>query len=275
LEESEDTTPEPDQLELFASAQKLRNYFSNPNDPVMISNACISGLAAVIVAKRILENGNYDHAVVVGADTMSRFVFSGFESFQALSQGRCKPFSADRDGINLGEAAASLVLSTSVPEDYTDIPVRVLGGSMSNDANHISGPSRTGEELSMAIQKALGESELNASDIDFISAHGTATVFNDEMEAKAVRLAGLQDVPLNSMKAYFGHTLGAAGLVESVISIESLRKNMIVASAGFSSTPMENSVNVCTENISKELINCIKIASGFGGCNAAIIYSKN
>ncbi len=264
-------------LELFQSGKLLTEYFKNPNDPIIISNACISGVAATIVAQRLLKAGLFENAIVTGADTIGAFVFSGFHSFQALSPGYCKPFSADRDGINLGEASATMILSSIARKSVsTETGNIVIGeGSMSNDANHISGPSRTGEELGLSIKKAMLSNQLNPDDIGFISAHGTATPYNDEMEAKAIHFAGLEKIPLNSMKGYFGHTLGAAGLVESVVSIESMKKGLILASMGFSQKGLEPLVNICTESVSKEYMHCLKMASGFGGCNAVIVYSKS
>ena len=164
----------------------------------------------MITGMRLIQSGQYDHAVIAGADVISKFVLSGFQSFQAVSQGLCKPFDADRDGINLGEGAATVILSADKP---TGEAIELVSGAISNDANHISGPSRTGEELYYAINKAMDAAGLKPQDIDFISAHGTATVYNDEMEAKAVTLAGLQHVPLNSLKGFYGHTLGASGLI--------------------------------------------------------------
>ena len=149
--------------------------------------------------------------------------------------------------------------------------MQVSGGAVCNDSNHISGPSRTGEELSKAIEKALHAADISHRDIDFISA---ATLFNDEMEAKALNLSHLQDVPVNSLKGYFGHTLGAAGLVESVISILSLKEGVILPTRGFSELGVSPSINICSQKIQKKMKHCLKTASGFGGCNAAIIYSK-
>jgi 3-oxoacyl-[acyl-carrier-protein] synthase-1 len=134
------------------------------------------------------------------------------------------------------------------PKKYGD-NIKVLGGSVSNDANHISGPSRTGEELAFAINSALKDAGKQASDIDFISAHGTATVFNDEMEANAITIAGLQNVPLNSLKGNYGHTLGAAGLIESIISIQSLKQGLVLPTYGYQENGVTNAVNVCSSAI--------------------------
>ena len=244
------------------------------NHYLVVSNACISGVLAIIVAKRFLESGKYDHAVIVGADVLSKFVVSGFQSLQALSPEPCRPFDAERNGINLGEAAAALVLSSQPEALGLKSSIRITGGGLSNDANHISGPSRTGEELAFAIRQALEEAEKSPGEIDFISAHGTATVYNDEMEAKAFHHAGMGSVPLNSLKGYFGHTLGAAGVVETVMSIHSLLNNEILATKGFEKSGVSQPVLVSGDSISKPLMTCLKTASGFGGCNGAIVLQK-
>lgn len=258
-------------ISLNTSAAMIAHHFGFVNTPVIVSNACISGIVALLTGMRLIQSGRYDHAVVAGADVISKFVLSGFQSFQAVSSSPCKPFDAARDGINLGEGAATVILSSS---KNNSAGIKIKGGAVSNDANHISGPSRTGEELNIAITKTMKAAGLPAKDIDFISAHGTATVFNDEMEAKAINLAGLQDVPVNSLKGYYGHTLGAAGLIESAISIQSLKQNTVIPTRGFSNLGVSQPVNVCSSLYNATLKNCLKTASGFGGCNAAIIFSK-
>jgi 3-oxoacyl-[acyl-carrier-protein] synthase-1 len=240
----------------------------------MVSNACVSGVMSLIVAKRMLETARYDHALVAGGDVLTRFVTSGFQSLLALSPELCRPFDADRKGINLGEAAASILLTTR-PGDFAGTPaIRILGGGLSNDANHISGPSRTGEELGYAIQDALEESGIGKDGIDFISAHGTATRYNDEMEANAFARLGLEGIPTNSLKAYFGHTLGAAGLVETAMSCESLLQGELIATLGFETLGVSQPINIIRETVPKVMNTCLKTASGFGGCNAAIILRR-
>ena len=168
-----------------------------------------------------------------------------------------------------------MVLS-SKPNELDVFPsIKIIGGGLSNDANHISGPSRTGMELSVAVRQALREAQKTSTEIDFISAHGTATVFNDEMEAKAFYSLGMENIPLNSLKGYFGHTLGAAGVVETIMSVHSLLNNEVLASKGFDKLGVSQSINVCKELIKKPLASCLKTASGFGGCNAAIILQKD
>jgi 3-oxoacyl-[acyl-carrier-protein] synthase-1 len=128
--------------------------------------------------------------------------------------------------------------------------------------------------LSYAIDQALQNAGVSISEIDFISAHGTATVYNDEMEANAIALSGLQTTPLNSLKGYYGHTLGAAGLIESIISIQSLKQGLVLPTPGFTATGVTQSVNVVTSPLQIKANNFIKTASGFGGCNAAVVFGK-
>lgn len=263
---------ESDRLSLHGSARKIADMFQNPNPPIVISNACISGVTALLYASRLLRSGHYRHAIVAGADTFTRFVFSGFHSFQAISPGYCKPFSASRDGINLGEAAATIIVSRDAVSGKT----KILQGAVTNDSNHISGPSRTGDELAAAVVKAMDLSDVVSNDVAFISAHGTATPYNDEMEAKAFRSSGLGEVYVNSLKGCFGHTLGAAGLVESVISIMAFENNMVPPTFGYDGVPVLEGMAVSSSPVSVTSHTCfLKTASGFGGCNASILFGKN
>jgi len=259
-------------ISLNTSAQLVAQHFQFVNKPIIVSNACISGLLAILTGMRLIQSGQYEHAVVAGADVISKFVLSGFQSFQAISQLPCKPFDAARNGINLGEGAATVIITSNKSHSSG---IKAAGGSVSNDANHISGPSRTGQELYSAIKKALKAAAISASDIGFISAHGTATIFNDEMEAKAIGLAGLQAIPVNSLKGFYGHTLGAAGLIESIVSMQSLKENVVLPTRGFQNLGVSQTVNVCSSLYTSALQHCLKTASGFGGCNAAMIFSKH
>lgn len=271
LEINADDPELADHIAMHTTAKVVAGHFGFVNQPLVVSNACISGIMAILTGMRLIQSGLYDNAVVAGADVITKFVLSGFQSFQAISDEPCKPFDINRTGITLGEGAATMILSSN-PEYAGNI--QVLGGAVSNDANHISAPSRTGEELSQAINKTLAMAGFTAADIDFISAHGTATSYNDEMEAKAITLSGLNETPANSLKGYYGHTLGAAGLIESIISIASLKENMIIPTLGFETMGVTNPINVCTTLTEMPLNTCLKTASGFGGCNAAVVFSK-
>jgi 3-oxoacyl-[acyl-carrier-protein] synthase-1 len=254
-------------IALHNSASVIAHELGFISEPLVVSHACISGLLAMITGMRLIQSGLYDSLVISGADLITSFIYSGFRSFQAISQNPCKPFDAARDGISLGEAAATVVLSANRRPGA----ILLSGGSVSNDANHISGPSRTGEELWLAIRRSLEQSDTKPNEIDFISAHGTATRYNDEMEAKAIHLASMENIPLNSLKGYYGHTLGAAGILESIVTIHSMKENIIFPTLGFSTPGTELPVNVAKEISKSNIRKTLKTASGFGGCNAAIV----
>jgi 3-oxoacyl-[acyl-carrier-protein] synthase-1 len=258
---------------LHVAGASLANAFGFKHSRV-VSNACISGVQALLVAQRSLASGHYEHAVVVGGDILSHFVVSGFQSLQALSAEPCRPFDAARTGLTLGEAAAVMVLSARPEALGTTSRIQILGGGVSNDANHISGPSRTGEELAQAIGRALVAANVSAHDIDFISAHGTATRYNDEMEAKAFIHAGVQHAPVNSLKGYYGHTLGAAGIVETIVSIHSMLNGECLPTFGYTEHGVSSEVTVCARREARPMNTVLKTASGFGGCNAAIVLQK-
>jgi len=252
-------------IALIDSACRIAQTFGNTNTPVVVSNACISGVCALITAQRILEAGVYKHIVVVGCDVLSTFIVSGFQSFKALSPDPCTPFDASRQGLNLGEAAACVIMTS----DETYAPVSygsILAGAIHNDANHISGPSRTGEGSFLCLRDVMGQEDTLA----FVNVHGTATLYNDEMEAIALNRAGLQNIPINALKGYYGHTLGAAGLLETILSLHALRRGVIIGTKGYSVQGTTQAVAVSSEVRRTDKKECIKLLSGFGGCNAAI-----
>lgn len=272
LEQQRDNPQVTEQMELMVTARKVADHFHYPGTPLVISNACISGLLAILTAQRLIASGQYDHAVVTGADVVTQFVLSGFQSFQAVSPEPCRPFDADRKGVTLGEGAGTVILSNR--QDLAPAKaVVVKAGSVSNDANHISGPSRTGAELGMAMRLAMLNSGLTPEDIGFVSAHGTATLYNDEMEAKALHLAGLHDTPVNSLKGYYGHTLGAAGLIEAIIGIRALQQQQLIPTRGFEQLGVSMPVNVIKILEQRPMQHYLKTVSGFGGCNAAVVFS--
>ena len=260
------------QNSLWALGEHIRNYFGNPNPATVVSNACISGALAVEIAARMLRCGKYDHAVIVGGDLITRFVVSGFESLLALSGQPCRPYDANRDGLTLGEGCATMVLSVS-PSTKNSEQIVISGGASSNDAVHISAPDRTGTGLSLAIERALKHSGVQAAEIDAVCAHGTATVYNDEMESRALHLSSLSATPVYGLKGYWGHTLGAAGLMETIAVTHSLKQQKLFGTLGFESPGTSEKLNVVEKTQSAHLRNVLKTASGFGGCNAAVVAS--
>jgi 3-oxoacyl-[acyl-carrier-protein] synthase-1 len=251
-------------------AKNIAEFFGFKTEPIVISNACVSGILAISVAKRLIQSEMFDNIFIVAGDEVSEFVLSGFNSFQAMSDLPCKPYSKNRNGVSLGEAAAAVLVSSN----KKNAKIKIIGDGSINDANHISGPSRTGEGLFRSIESALAEAKINTNQINYISAHGTATTFNDEMEAIAFNRLGLENVPVNSLKGFYGHTLGTSGLLETVIAIQSVLESKLFVTLGFDEIGLSQSINIIEKNEEKEIIYFLKTASGFGGCNTAVLFEK-
>lgn len=258
-------------VSLAASAAHIARALGVQAAPVVVSNACISGVAALVQGMRMIRDGAFRHVIVVGAELQSRFIVTGFQALKALSQEPCRPFDAARDGLNLGEAAAAMVLTAlDTPEESAGW--ELLSGAIRNDANHISGPSRTGEGSYNALRAVLPF--VRKEDLAFVNVHGTATRYNDEMEAIALDRAGLLDVPINSLKGVFGHTMGAAGILESILSMEALEAGIVLPTRGFHelgvSAPVK--VSACEQAVRGNAF--VKLLSGFGGVNGALLFRK-
>lgn len=251
------------------SAKKIAGFFGNMNVPTVVSNACVSGVCAQIAAARALMSGRYKNAVITGCDVLSKFIISGFQSFKALSQEPCRPYDRERTGLNLGEAAGTIILTAG---NDNDTGWEYAASSNHNDANHISGPSRTGEGCYRVLKDIL--KDVDAGEIAFVNAHGTATAYNDEMESIALNRAGLSYAPVNGLKGYFGHTLGAAGVIETILSMKAADNGVIIPTKGFKEQGTTNPVNVSAEMRKTDRRAFIKILSGFGGSNAGIAYRK-
>lgn len=262
---------DPKRSYLYELGNQINDFFDFKNEAIVLSNACVSGVLAVAVAQRFINDGVYDEVIIVSGDLVSEFILSGFTSFQAISNEPCKPYSTKRKGITIGEAVASVLVTSKKKKNA----IQVLGTGSCNDANHISGPSRTGEGLVMSVRSALNEAKIKTHEIDYISAHGTATNFNDEMEAVAFSRLKMLETPINSLKGFYGHTLGASGLLESIIGIKSLEKNTLIGSLGFDELGVSECINVIKKTEKKELNIFLKTASGFGGCNTAVIFKKS
>lgn len=260
---------EDERIYLWHSAQKISRYFGNKNEPLVVSNACISGAAAQLEALRLIENGIYDNVVVAGCDLLSKFIISGFQSFKALSKEQCRPFDKEHCGLNLGEAGATVIYSPNLKKDTK---IALVKAAARNDARHISAPSIEAEGLYNTLNAIL--KDVAIQDIAFVNAHGTATVYNDEMEALALNRAGLQSLPINSLKACFGHTLGAAGLLESIISMQAIENNTVLKSNACLEPDPKREIHPAMENMQTNASYFIKMVSGFGGSNAALLFKK-
>jgi 3-oxoacyl-[acyl-carrier-protein] synthase-1 len=238
----------------------------------VVSNACASSLVGIIQAIRLIQRGEAEVMIVVGVDVLSDFLLSGFSSLSSLSSKPCRPYDESRDGLSLGEGAAAIVLCRA--ECKVPALATVTGWGVSNDANHITGPSRTGEGLKLALSKTLKMAVLQPHQINYINGHGTGTVYNDEMESQALSVIfNKSHPPVSSMKGYFGHTLGAAGVIETVLCIKAIRERTIPASLGFERLGVSKHINVTSEHLNMDLTNIITFKCGFGGVNAALAIS--
>lgn len=269
-------------ISLADSAQRIATQLGIDSKPIVVCNACISGLSALILGNRLIDSDLYDAAIVCGCDTPRQFILSGFQSLKALSPEPCRPFDMERMGLNLGEAAATLILSKNPIQGNS---WRMGDGFIRNDAFHISTPSKTADGLYLSLQRTLEsftkEISSTCKQIDmkeqlaFINAHGTATLFNDQMESVAIGRAGLSELPANAYKSFWGHTMGAAGILETIISMKAIDDDTILGTRGFSELGVSGKMNICAENRQTDKKGFIKMLSGFGGCNATIWAAKN
>ncbi|BDD02135.1 beta-ketoacyl synthase N-terminal-like domain-containing protein [Persicobacter psychrovividus] len=264
-----DTTKEVNVIKAMQSF--LKSAYQPKNTPEVISLACVSGIAALDWGKQYLEASLYKQVIVIGVDILSPFVVAGFQSFQSLENGICKPYDKDRKGLNIGEAVALAVLSKM---DCSGKDVQIIGAAGSNDANHISGPSRTGEGLMQSMDRAINDAGITTEQIDAINAHGTATPYNDEMESKAMGLLKIDHKPLNSLKGYIGHTLGASGLVESLIGSAQMDNRLVLGTFGFKEMGVSIPLNVSEHAATTKVNILLKTGSGFGGVNYSVLLKR-
>ena len=236
-----------------------------------ISSACVSGLLAIKSGSALIRRGLADLVLVAGVDLISKFVITGFTSLASMDPTGCRPFDKSRQGLSLGEGAGAMLL---VRQDLAPFPAPlVIGSGSSNDANHLTGPSRDGGGLALAIRRALTMANMSPKNIDYINAHGTGTLFNDAMEAAALRTVfGDRVPPVSASKGVFGHTLGAAGVLETILCVIAMRIGVLPG------TPrLQNRDPIMPESILNDprstagLHRILKINSGFGGTNAALV----
>lgn len=252
-------------LQPAESIRRIASLLGITSQPLVVCNACISGVAALVTAQRMLEHGSYDTAIVVGCDVISHFIVSGFQSLKALSPAPCRPFDIERLGLNLGEAAATMILSVNQPPADS---WRIVSGAIRNDGYHITSPSPKGEGCASAIRRVI--QDIDPDTLSAVNVHGTATLYNDQMESKAIAASGLSAVPANTLKGYYGHTLGASGILETIITMHSVSHGELLATCGFSEIGVSGKVNISANPMRVSKQSFVKIISGFGGCNAAV-----
>jgi 3-oxoacyl-[acyl-carrier-protein] synthase-1 len=234
----------------------------------VVSNACASSGKAFATAKRWLDADLVDAVLVGGADSLCQMTLRGFRSLGLLCDGASRPFGRDRAGINIGEGAAFALL-----ERRGEGP-RLIGAGESSDAHHMTRPDPEGRGAQRAMEAALADAGIRPAEIGYVNAHGTGTLFNDAMEAQAIRgaMAGQSDPFVVSNKGYIGHTLGAAGVMGAVCVLEALRNRWVPASAGAEPPDADLGLNVPTEAIDIELSHAMCNAFAFGGSNVSLVF---
>ena len=236
---------------------------------LVVTTACSSSAKVFLVAQRWIEAGLIDAAVVGGVDSLCLSTLHGFDSLQLLSRDPCKPFDAARDGISIGEAAGFALLERG--------PARLAfaGGGESSDAYHMSAPHPEGLGALAAIREALDAAGLQPGDIGYVNAHGTATPSNDRSEAAAVAAAfGARGVPVSSTKGVTGHTLGAAGIVEAIVTLEALRAQCLPPVANLSMPDPALDIDLIANPRGAAFRYALSNSFGFGGSNCALVFAR-
>jgi 3-oxoacyl-(acyl-carrier-protein) synthase len=243
-----------------------------------VSTACSSAANAIMLGSRLIQSGQLDRVIVGGTDALAKFTINGFKTLMILSDGYNMPFDNNRKGLNLGEAAAFLVLESDelVQKENKKVLAYVSGFGNANDAFHQTASSENGDGAFLAMQKALKTANLKPADIDYINAHGTATPNNDLSEGRAIVRIFEENVPeFSSTKPFTGHTLAAAAAIEAVYSVLALQNNVIFPNLNFE-TPMEEFNLVPQTTLKEKSINHVLSNSfGFGGNCSTVIFSKN
>lgn len=258
----------------FSVADFVRRYFDITGPAMVVSTACSSSAKVFGSAWRMINSGVIDAAVVGGVDSLCLTTLYGFNSLELVSSRPCRPFDADRDGLSIGEAAAFILVERSDTESIDTGAIGLLGFGESSDAYHMSSPHPEGRGASSAMKSALVSAGIEATAIDYINLHGTATPSNDAAEGAAVASLFGNDTPCSSTKGATGHTLGAAGGLEAVISALSIRHDLIPGGLNVSRPDPSLPLAYLTSNQQQNLTHVLSNSFGFGGTNCSLIFGR-
>jgi 3-oxoacyl-(acyl-carrier-protein) synthase len=259
------------------STEFIADYFGIKEFISTINTACSSSLNAIILGARLLKSGRLDRVIVGGTDSLSKFTINGFNSLMLLDTEICRPFDANRKGINLGEGAAFLVLETEKTIKNNRKPIAKLAGyGCSNDAFHATASSPDGRGLYLSMSEALEMAKLKPEEIDYLNAHGTATPNNDLTEGMAIKNVFGDKIKFSSTKPFTGHTLAPSGSLESVFSLLAMQNNFIPANLNFENPITEHGlIPVLDGSAYTPIKNIITNAAGMGGACTSLIFSDN
>jgi len=257
---------DPNRYSMNALSDHLSKKF-NFYDSRAISTACTSSANAMLLAKRLIEVEAYDNVLVVGADGICSSTVLGFHSLSVLSDKRCTPFDKNRNGMNVAEAVAGILIQNV----KTDNSIELKGVGASSDAYHMTNPDPSASGAKNSMRNAIKDAGIEIEDIDYVNAHGTATIANDNVESKAVEELFGNKAYVNSTKAITGHTLGAAGAVEAIVSCEVIKHSIIPPQTGLVELDNEN-INVPKESIKMDIKNVVSNSFAFGGNNTSLVF---
>lgn len=258
-----------------ATAIFFQEYYKARGIINTINTACSSSANAIMYGARLMKAGRAKRAIVGGSDSMAKFTINGFNALRILSADPCRPFDAQRNGLNLGEGAAYLVMEWEEDAKGKEVFGEVSGYGNTNDSYHASALSPDGAGPALAMQKALEQARLSADEIEYINAHGTATENNDLVESIAMKKIFSKVPAFNSTKCLTGHTLGAAGALEACISLLSLKTQKIFPATGFAESIPETSLHPVTALTKTRLGHIMSNSFGFGGNCTSLIFSKS
>lgn len=263
---------------LGETTQTIAKYLNITGYRSTLSTACSSSANVFISAWRLMQKGILQSAIVGGSDSLSAFTLNGFNTLMILDSKLCRPFDATREGLNLGEAAAFLLLETDESLQKSGrTPIAILSGFANvNDAFHQTASSPEGDGAYQSMAKALQMAAISAEDISYVNAHGTGTLNNDLSEGKALqKLFAGKNIPFNSTKTYTGHTLGAAGALEAYISMLCLQHQFIPATLSCDEPMPELEIVPFQSNENTAVIeNILSNSFGFGGNNSSLLFTK-
>lgn len=264
--------------DLGVSTARIARFFGIRDYISTISTACSSSANALMLGVRLIKNGLVDRVVAGGTDALSKFTLNGFNSLMILDREPTKPFDRDRKGLNLGEGAAYVVLESERILQKTNKPVygKIAGYANTNDSFHQTASSEDGYGCYLSMSGALQMAGIAPSDIDYINVHGTGTPNNDETEGRAMlKLFGASLPPFSSTKPFTGHTLGAAGAVEAVISLLAIKHQVIFPNLNFRK-PIEGLGMIPVTELERAAVeNVLSNSLGFGGNDASLVISKS
>lgn len=266
-----------DQMDCGSIARKIIQNYKIKGENYTLSTACSSGSNAIMLGSRMIKAGKNKMVLAGGTDSLGKFVLNGFISLKNVDIDNCKPFDAERIGLNLGEGSAFVLLEDSHHAEARNAApfAKIKGYFNVNETYHITGSSPEGQGAFLAMTGALEKSNLKPENIDFIHAHGTSTIDNDLAESKAIMRIFGNKVPFASSKTFTGHTLAASGAISTVLSIGSMQESFIFPSLNFKEVMPETNLSPLTEQLENiQLQNCIVNSFGFGGNNTSLVISK-